>query len=327
MKANRLFEKLLEHWPAKIICFGLALVLYMVHIISVFDRKSFTVPLVVQAAGSLSSVTNHPNYVRVTVRSTTENIAETLESDFTAVLDLTSYTKAGEYAVPISVQLAPKLVLMDPFEVRVKPGYVDLQLEEKTLKFVNVVPSLAGEVEHGYAVTNVAVEPATVQIIGPHSVVEGTSHVYTGPVNINSISISRSYDVALQNINALLDVQSQTQQFHVQVTVEPEPLARNFTSVTVRPMFLAPQFEVQGELPSISFDLTGTVPALENYLLDENAVFIDCSAIAEEGDYELPVRFSLPNSVQVENKSVETVGITVVIRSSDELPVEDENVR
>ena len=114
---------------------------------------------------------------------------------------------------------------------------------------------------------------------------------------------------------------------HVHVTVEPVPLARNFTSVTVRPMFLAPQFEVQGELPSVSFDLTGTVPALENYSLDENAVFIDCSAIAEEGDYELPVRFSLPNSVQVENRNVEAVSITVVLRSSDEMPVEDENVQ
>lgn len=322
MKASRLFDKITENWIAKIVCFAIALVLYGAHLTLTLNRRSFAIPLALSDSGALCALGDFPENVRVNVRTTADNMAETLESDFTAELDITQYGNEGEYSVPVTLRLAPKLLLMDPFEVRVEPESVTMRLEEKTLKFVNVVPSIAGDVEHGYSITSTTVEPAVVQITGPRSVIEETGRVYTSAVDVNGISSSRNYDVSIRNINSLIEMADADSVFRVSVTVAPEPLTRSVANMTVSAMFLLPELEVQGELPQISFDLTGTVPALENYTPDENAVFVDCSAISGPGTYELPVRFSLPENVRAANRSADTVSITVVERQTEESRVD-----
>src|SRR5574344_2502172 len=164
MKAKRLLEKIAENWPAKVVCFVMALLLYILHQVSLLDRKTFTVPLSVVAEGGMYPMTDCPDYVRVTVRSTTENIAEAIQADITASLDLTTYDQEGTYSVPVSVHLSPKLLLMDPFEVTVKPESVFVRMEEKTLRYVPVMPAVSGEPVHGYIVKNMTVTPQTVQI-------------------------------------------------------------------------------------------------------------------------------------------------------------------
>ena len=118
----------MENWPAKVICFGLALGLYLVHITSLLDRKTYTVPLKLVADGGMYPMSDYPEYVRITVRSTAENIAETLQSDFSATIDLTKYEKEGSFSVPVSVHLSPKLLLMDPFEIKLNPESVSMRL-------------------------------------------------------------------------------------------------------------------------------------------------------------------------------------------------------
>jgi YbbR domain-containing protein len=318
MKANRLLEKIAENWPAKVICFVMALFLYIFHHVSILDRKTFTVPLTVVADGGMYPMSDCPDYVRVTVRSTTENIAEALQADITASLDLTTYDAEGAYSVPVSVHLSPKLLLMDPFEVTVKPENVTIRMEEKALRYVPVTPALSGEPAHGYVIKETTVEPETVQIIGPRSVVEKTKQVYTDKIDADKLSLSKSYSVSLQNINSLITVQSDKQVFRVNLTVEPEPLVRNFTNVPVKIMFLAPRLEIKGTVPDISFDLNSTVPLLEEYKLDDNTAQVDCSAIKESGIYELPVQLSLPSYFSIENKSADTIKITIGEKSAED---------
>jgi YbbR domain-containing protein len=318
MKVNRLIEKIAENWPAKVICFVMALFLYIFHHVSILDRKTFTVPLSVIAEGGMYPMTDCPDYVRVTVRSTTENIAEALQADITASLDLTTYDEEGVYSVPVSVHLAPKLLLMDPFEVTVKPENVTIRMEEKALRYVPIIPALSGEPAHGYIIKNVTVEPETVQIIGPRSAVEKTKQIYTGKIDAAGLTDSKSCDVALQNINSLISIQSEKQMFHVNLTVEAEPLIRNFTNVPVKIMFLSPRLEMKGTVPDISFDLSSTVALLDGYQLDDNAVQIDCSGIKDPGTYELPVQISLPSYFSIENKSADTVKIIIEEKSVTE---------
>ncbi|MGI0530514.1 CdaR family protein [Treponema socranskii] len=313
MKTKQLFEKLTENWQAKVICFGLALGLYVVHITSILDRKTYTVPLKVVADGGMYPMSDYPEYVRITVRSTAENIAETLQSDFTATIDLTKYEKEGSFSIPVSVHLSPKLLLMDPFEIKLNPESVSMRLEEKTLKYVSVVPSLSGEVQHGYAVTKTAVEPATVEIVGPRRAVDETKQVYTSAIDVTALSVSKTFEASLQNINSLLAI-NPAKSYTVHVDVAEEPLVKKFTDVPVRLLFLPEALEAEGESPKISFDVAGTVPTLEDYELSESAVYADCSAIDKVGTYDLPVHITLPSYFQIENQSAETVNVAVRVR-------------
>ncbi|MBM7022833.1 YbbR-like domain-containing protein [Treponema sp. Marseille-Q4523] len=313
MKTKQLFEKLTENWQAKVICFGLALGLYVVHITSILDRKTYTVPLKVVADGGMYPMSDYPEYVRITVRSTAENIAETLQSDFTATIDLTKYEKEGSFSVPVSVHLSPKLLLMDPFEIKLNPESVSMRLEEKTLKYVSVAPSLSGEVPHGYAVTKMSVEPATVEIVGPRRAVDETKQVYTSAIDVTALTSPKTFEASLQNINSLLAI-NPAKSYTVHVDVAEEPLVKKFTDVPVRLLFLPEALEAEGESPKISFDVAGTVPTLEDYELSESAVYADCSAIDKVGTYDLPVHITLPSYFQIENQSAETVNVAVRVR-------------
>ncbi|MBC6720203.1 YbbR-like domain-containing protein [Treponema sp. Marseille-Q4130] len=313
MKTKQLFEKLTENWQAKVICFGLALGLYVVHITSILDRKTYTVPLKVVADGGMYPMSDYPEYVRITVRSTAENIAETLQSDFTATIDLTKYEKEGSFSVPVSVHLSPKLLLMDPFEIKLNPESVSMRLEEKTLKYVSIAPSLSGEVPHGYAVTKMSVEPATVEIVGPRRAVDETKQVYTSAIDVTALTVSKTFEASLQNINSLLAI-NPAKSYTVHVDVAEEPLVKKFTDVPVRLLFLPEALEAEGESPKISFDVAGTVPTLEDYELSESAVYADCSAIDKVGTYDLPVHITLPSYFQIENQSAETVSVAVRVR-------------
>ncbi len=305
----------------------MALFLYIFHQVSLLDQKTFTVPLSIVAEGGMYPMSDYPDYVRVTVRSTTENIAEALQADITASLDLTTYNEEGSYSVPVSVHLSPKLLLMDPFEVTVKPESITLRMEEKTLKYVSVTPATSGEPAHGYIIKEITAEPETVQIIGPHSAVDSTKQVFTDKIDVNKLTADKSVDVGLQNINSLLSIQSDSQKFHVTITVVPEPLVRNFAHVPVKVMFISPQLELTGNVPDISFDINSTVPLLEEYQLDDNAVQIDCSAIKEPGTYELPVKFLLPSYFTADNRSADTVKITLAEKTSagEKIPGEIRN--
>ncbi|MFC2386396.1 YbbR-like domain-containing protein [Treponema socranskii] len=324
MKIKRLFEKIMENWPAKVICFGIALVLYLVHITSLLDRKTYTVPLKIVADGGMYPMSDYPEYVRITVRSTAENIAETLQSDFTATIDLTKYEKEGSFSIPVSVHLSPKLLLMDPFEIKLNPESVSMRLEEKTLKYVSVTPALSGEVQHGYTVTKTTVEPATVEITGPRRSVDETKQVYTSAIDVTSLSESKTVEASLQNINSLLAI-NPAKSYTVRIEVAEEPLVKKFTDVPVRLLFLPEWFEAEGEAPKISFDVAGTVPMLEDYDLSEGAVYADCSAIDKAGTYDLPVHITLPSYFQIENQSAETVSVSVRARREDNADLGAEN--
>ncbi|QNL97018.1 YbbR-like domain-containing protein [Treponema sp. Marseille-Q4132] len=324
MKVKRLFEKIMENWPAKVICFGLALGLYLVHITSLLDRKTYTVPLKLVADGGMYPMSDYPEYVRITVRSTAENIAETLQSDFSATIDLTKYEKEGSFSVPVSVHLSPKLLLMDPFEIKLNPESVSIRLEEKTLKYVSVAPSLSGEVQHGYAVTKMSVEPATVEIVGPRRAVDETKQVYTSAIDVTSLAASKTFETSLQNINSLLAI-NPAKSYAVRIEVAEEGLVKKFTDVPVRLLFLSESLEAEGEVPKISFDVKGTVPTLEDYELSDGAVYVDCSAIYKTGTYDLPVYITLPSYFQIENQSAETVSVAISARSEDKADLGAEN--
>ena len=69
MSIRQLIEKILNKWPAKIICFLLAIFLYVFHQVSLVEKKSFVVPLRVTENGMVSHVSQIPSSVSVVVRA------------------------------------------------------------------------------------------------------------------------------------------------------------------------------------------------------------------------------------------------------------------
>ena len=118
MNTKRLTDKLFDKWPAKIICFIIAVFLYFFHQASLVETKTFVLPLEVIENGMVMHLGNIPKSVSVVVRADDNDIKSILPSDMTATVSLDSITEKGTYNLPVNILLSENLMEMDSLEVK-----------------------------------------------------------------------------------------------------------------------------------------------------------------------------------------------------------------
>lgn len=311
MNIKKLTEPLLEDWAQKVLCLVLAIVIYVFHIVATLDRKSFTVPLKVEAQGLMMPNSDVPRYVKITVRSTAENMPVITSAGFSAALKLNDFTEAGSVSVPVSVSISPELMLLDPLEYSVTPDTINLTLDSREIAYIPVKPALSGEVEHGYMISQLEANPSTVKVIGPASVLNKVTHIDTKKVIVSGAAKTFSKETKVDNINAKLNVEAEGD-IRVTVTVQPASDTRSFSGIVPALTGLSESLEVVGDVPAVTLRLAGTVPVLEGYSYTEKTVTADCSEIQEPGTYDIPVFVRVPANLSLVEKSPETISITVV---------------
>ena len=132
MNTKQFLEKVFNRWPIKIICFVLAILVYFFHQISVLDTKTFTVPVEIQALGSMLPAETQERSVRVTIRGKSEELNEIIESDLHAYLDITNITKEGKANVPVIINTSQRMTVIDPLEITVKPEKIKIEVQQRT---------------------------------------------------------------------------------------------------------------------------------------------------------------------------------------------------
>lgn len=155
MNTKRLVDKILDKWPAKVICLIIAIFLYFFHQASTIDSKTFVVPLEIIENGIVMHVGSSANSVAVNVRADEEAIKSILQSDITASVNLDMITEKGSYTLPVKITLADSLLTYDPLEVKLKDDTVTIDVDRKAIKYVPIVPSVVGEVAHGYEIDTI----------------------------------------------------------------------------------------------------------------------------------------------------------------------------
>ena len=204
MNTKRLLDKILNKWPAKVVCLVIAIFLYFFHQASMIDSKTFVVPLQIIEDGMVMPVGNTPGSVSVVVRAGEEVIKAVLPSDISASVSLDSITSKGTYKLPVKITLSESLMEYDPFEVKLKDDSVSIEVDRKATKYVPVLPSTVGEVAHGYEIEKITMNPSTVEIYGPESVVNATEAIYSTRVNVSNAEINFSADTDCQQPNKLI---------------------------------------------------------------------------------------------------------------------------
>ena len=173
MSIRTLFEKILDKWPAKIICLVIAVFLYFFHQASLIDTKTFVVPLTIIEDGMVM------RSVSVVVRAEEDAVKSVSISDLTASINLDTITQAGSYKLPIKITLSDRLMEYDPFEVKIKEDTIKIDVDLKTMKYVPIDPyqNQIGEVADGYEIDSIEISPSTVEIMEPASIVAKTDKV------------------------------------------------------------------------------------------------------------------------------------------------------
>lgn len=311
MNTKRLLDKILDKWPAKIICLVIAIFLYFFHQASLIESKTVVVPLNIIENGMVMHVGSTPDSISLVVRAGEETIKTILPSDISASVNLDTITQKGTYKLPVKITLSESLLAYDPLEVKLKDDSITIDVDRKAIKYVPIAPSVVGEVAHGYEIEGISMNPSTVEISGPESIVEATTEIYTTRINVSNAETNFSVETSYQQPNKLVTVIDQGD-FKAEVSVKPVVMERIFDAVEIELLNLDPKFDISGDLPTVTIKLSGNMPVLENYILSKHTVQLNLREVTEPGVYTLPLRYVLPANLQLIDKSDEELTLTIV---------------
>lgn len=310
MNTKHLLDEILDKWPAKVICLIVAIFLYFFHQASIIDSKTLVVPLKILENGVVMQVGSVPKSVSVVVRGSAEDIKLVDPSEITAYVSVDDITQKGQYTLPVQLSLSDALLVLDPFEVKLKDEKLTLYVDRKAIKYVPLMPSVVGEVAHGYEVESITMNPSTIEISGPESVINSTQSVYTTRVNVSNAETNFTVETSYQNLSSIITVVDEGP-YKATVTVVPVEMEKDFKDVEVEYINLAEGLEISGEKQTVFLKLSGDMPVLENYILSKHAVQINLRDITEPGTYELPVRYSIPANLKLVEKSDDILSVTI----------------
>ena len=316
MNTKHLLDKILDKWLAKVVCLVIAIFLYWFHTASLIESKTFVIPLQIIEDGMVMHVGSAPGSVTVVVRAGEESIKSVLASDISASINLNSITQKGSYKLPVKLTLAESLLKYDPLEVKIKDESITIDVDRKAIKYVPIVPSIVGEVAHGYEIDTITMSPSTIEISGPESLVNATEQIYTTRLNVSNAETNFSTETSYQQMNKLITVLDEGP-FMAEVTVKPVTMERMFDSIAIEVLNLDSHLEIEGELPLVNIKLSGTMPVLENYILSRHAVQLNMRDITGPGTYEIPLRYVIPANLQLIEKSDEEISVTVIQKQAE----------
>ncbi|MCR4579382.1 MAG: hypothetical protein K5681_03445 [Treponema sp.] len=307
---KRLIEKLQDNLVAKIVSLGIAILLYLFYHASQIDKKTIVVPLKIVEDGIVMHVGSVPNNISLVIRTNDTIMNMINPSDFEGVVDISYITEPGTYKLPVHINLSSKLMELDPLEVILKDEEIKISVDKRITKYVPLVPSIVGEVAHGYTINQVTISPSTVEIAGPESILNGIEGIPTTRIMVSNAENNFSVETSCQEQTKLVSI-LEDGPFTATVSLDTQLMEREFTNIKIDVLSLPEALTLTSELPSLNLVLSGDVPILENYTLKGRVAYINLKDISEAGTYELPVKISLPSSLQVISQTPESITLSL----------------
>lgn len=307
MKAELILKKISNNWVPKCICIIAAIALYLFGKTSRLEKKTFSIPLVVKEDGNLLSAENLPSHISVIIRSEPSNISSLTAGDIQAVLDLSYYTKEGQYSIPVSASLTSTANLSAPVELVVSPEKINVKLEERTRKAVPVEVPVYGNPLHGYEIDEIKFSPQQVIISGPKSLVANIKQVSTYEVDLSEKNENFKDIKKVRNINKHIELVS-SENVNVNVSFKTSLVTKTFDRIPVFLAHLAPNLEPVS-VPHSSFTVSGAQLVVEKFYPSEYTMQADCSLISGPGEYELPVVIAVQDAFKIEGEGNPTIKV------------------
>ena len=324
MKVKQLFEKLIENWQVKAICFVISLFLYVIYQNQSVDTRVFSVPLTVESKNGFVSIEPHPRTVAVSARGKSEDLAQVRESDLKAYLDLNYVSEDGYYDFPVLINLADSASVLNPLEVKVTPERVKLRVEEEITSYVNIIPFVNGNPASGYAVKKTTASPDQIAIIGPRSMIEKITTLKT--LNVTTSGAKRSFSTKTKVEKKGLFIRHDD--IDVSVTVEIEEMSgtKQFTKLPVKVLNLSPNLEIRAKTRDVAVTLEGSLPSLESFTPSENFVTADVSKIESPGTFYIDLKYNIPKRFKLADDYTKSLPITFVQKQLPVAPADEEKI-
>jgi len=313
------------NWTAKVICFGLAIALFVFYRMSTLEERLLLVPLTIQS-DSLIPSSSYPQMIRVNLRGESAAIFSILESDIEVFVDMQDVHDPGLHTAFVQWRNTSSLQSIEPIQITVDPMEIRVFLDHRMTKLVPLVANLRGRVENGFALASYSLNPPEVTIEGPASIISGVSELFTSPIDLDGRRASFSAEAAVLNRDPLISVSGSGNSTFQAVITFLVPV-RNLTNVPIAIVDLDEEFTAELARRTANVRLEGrTQNVLDNFRPNANFLSVNAAHITEVGDYLVPITADL-NGALSDTISMrldpEEVMLTVY-RSSDRDPGESE---
>jgi YbbR domain-containing protein len=292
----------------KIVSVALAVLLWMmVSSQRASVERGLRIPLELQnLPENLEMVEPPQEAVDVRVRGTADALGRITPGELVASVDL-SAAQPGRRLF----HLSPERVKA-PFSVvvtQVTPSSLAIRFEPSATRIVPVVPSVEGEPAPGFIVGTTTADPATVEVVGPESVLRRVTEAITEPLWVggakSDVRSSVIVGVADEGVR-LKTVRTAV----VSVSIVPAPEERQLSAVAVRQRNLGAGLRARITPPVVSVRVRGTKEAVAKIRDTSVVAYVDLEGIGR-GDYGLPVRLEPTAGVAVDQLDPTIVSIHV----------------
>ncbi|MDR2841742.1 MAG: hypothetical protein LBV52_00900 [Spirochaetaceae bacterium] len=299
MKISRLKEITLKDWPAKILSLALAIFIYVFHQFALLDTKSLTVDLAVTGSSDFIISNEIPKKIRVTLRGLSKDISPITDSDIDASIDISAYTTPGRYHVLIKTIPQDNALDADPLEISVLPLDVLVVLSRRMSKSVPILPELAGTTPDGYELSSQTINPTTVQIEGPDTIIKDISSVSTEEIDLSGRSGDFTKTVRLINPNPFTYIQG-TETASFSANIASIKIVKDISNLKIAAENLSNDFSVVFVPEFANIRAEGTWTAIEAAESKTNLLIVDLSKIQKKGTYQLPIEINANGITSVE---------------------------
>ncbi len=175
-----------ENLPLKLLSILLASLVWLFVMGEEHSERSYTVPVQISRLAEGLVLLNEEDYVVEVRVSGPRGILNNLsDDDFAATLDLAPYGK-GEVDVPI-----PKEAILSPKGVsitRIRPATIRVHLDSVVEKEIPLKGVVHGDPAAGYEVGGVELEPASLRLTGPESLLAQITEIPTTPIDVTGLT-------------------------------------------------------------------------------------------------------------------------------------------
>ena len=212
-------------WPMKIVSLVLALALWLLLVPAekMFSEKSLTVPLETRNVPAGLEIVEPPvAAIDITLRAPNRLLDEIGPSGLVARIDLDRATVLQqEYPLNASMIAVPPGAEV----IKISPSKVTIRLERTAEAKLEVRPLVRGRAAEGYRHARTEIEPASVVVRGPESLIEGVKSATTAPVDISGLSGSTVFEADIILPRPELRLVSPQARARVRIFVEAEKAA------------------------------------------------------------------------------------------------------
>jgi YbbR domain-containing protein len=291
----------------KLLSFAMAVLLWLLVAGQKEAERSLRVPLEFQnIPPSLEMIGEPTGFVDVRLKGPSAALAQLRAGELVLNLDLSTarpgrrmfHLLSDQVSVPVGVRA-----------LNVAPSIVTLTFEASATKTVPVLPALDGEPAPGYVVGRVTASPASIEVVGPESIVRQLTQATTEPVNVGG-AMGRVRDTVTIGVpDSTVRLKSPGNAVVV-VEIKAAPIARTVRAVAVIPRHLTRGAKASVAPTAVTVTATGPPDVVAELAPDRVPAFVDLTGL-RRGRYNLPVRIDATGAFSITGIDPPSVKVTI----------------